>query len=90
MPSTKELARGRWRAILPALGIHERYLTGRNTPCPMCGGKDRFRFLDRRGQDGDGMWLCNQCQPQARPAIDLAIAFKASRFERRLALSTTF
>jgi putative DNA primase/helicase len=76
--STKERARGRWRQILPALGIDEEFLTGRNCPCPMCGGRDRFRFIDR--QDGDGMWLCNQCQPRPRPAIDLAIAFTGKPF----------
>ena len=66
---TKERARGRWREILPALGIDPCYLTGHNCPCPMCGGADRFRFIDRRGKDGDGMWVCNQCQPNPRPSI---------------------
>src|ERR1700730_11381374 len=78
--STKERARGRWREILPALGIAESFLTGRNCPCPMCGGRDRFRFLDHRGQDGDGMWVCNQCQPQPRPAMDLVTAFTGKPF----------
>jgi putative DNA primase/helicase len=79
-PSTKERARGRWREILPAIGINDGFLTGRNCPCPCCGGTDRFRFIDRRGQDGDGMWVCNQCQPRARPAIDLVIAFTGKPF----------
>lgn len=79
-PSTKERARGRWRQILPALGITDEYLSGRNCPCPMCGGQDRFRFLDRKGQDADGMWLCNQCQPKPRPAIDLAVAYSGRPF----------
>jgi putative DNA primase/helicase len=78
--STKERARGRWRDILPALGIEEKFLSGHNCPCPICGGTDRFRFLDRRGRDGDGMWVCNQCQPRPRPAIDLAIAFTGKPF----------
>jgi putative DNA primase/helicase len=76
--STKERARGRWRQILPALGIDDGFLTGRNCPCPICGGRDRFRFIDR--QAGDGMWICNQCQPKARPAIDLVIAFTGKPF----------
>lgn len=79
-PSTKDRARGRWRQILPALGIDDHFLSGRNCPCPMCGGRDRFRFLDRRGQDADGMWLCNQCQPSPRPAIDLAVAYSGRPF----------
>jgi putative DNA primase/helicase len=77
---TKERAHGRWREILPALGIDETYLSGRNCPCPICGGTDRFRFLDRRGKDGDGMWVCNQCTPKPRPAIELAIAFTGKPF----------
>jgi phage/plasmid primase-like uncharacterized protein len=46
--STKERAHGRWREILPALGIDGRFLTGKNCPCPMCGGRDRFRLIDSR------------------------------------------
>jgi putative DNA primase/helicase len=76
--STKERARGRWLQILPALGIDARFLTGRNCPCPICGGRDRFRYIDR--QAGDGMWLCNQCQPKPRPAIDLAVAYSGRPF----------
>jgi putative DNA primase/helicase len=77
-PSTKERAHGRWREILPALGIDDSFLTGRNCPCPICGGADRFRFIDR--QPGNGMWVCNQCQPRPRPAIDLVIAFIGKPF----------
>ena len=88
MIPTKERARGRWRQILPALGIDARFLTGRNCPCPICGGKDRFRFIDRK--DGDGMWLCSQCQPRPRPAIDLAVVYSGRPFRRRRASSMTF
>lgn len=56
--STIERARGRWRDILPALGIAHRYLINKHGPCPICGGKDRFRFDDR---DGTGSYYCNQC-----------------------------
>ena len=42
--STKERARGRWREILPALGIAESFLTGRNCACPLCGGTDRSAY----------------------------------------------
>jgi putative DNA primase/helicase len=89
-PSTKERARGRWREILPVLGIDDGFLTGRNCPCPICGGRDRFRFIDRRGQDGDGMWICNQCQPHPRPAIDLAIAFTGKPFPEAARTIDTF
>lgn len=48
----------RWESILPQLGIGTKYLTGRQTPCPMCGGKDRFRFDNKEGR---GTFYCNQC-----------------------------
>jgi putative DNA primase/helicase len=78
--STKERAHGQWRFILPKLGIAPRYLSGRNCPCPLCGGTDRFRFIDRKGRDGDGMWVCNQCTPHPRPAIELVMKFTGKPF----------
>jgi putative DNA primase/helicase len=56
--NTVERARGRWREILPRLGVDARFLTNRHGPCPNCGGIDRFRFDDR---DGTGSYYCNQC-----------------------------
>lgn len=50
-------AQGRWREILPALGVDAKLLTNRGSECPVCGGKDRFRFDDK---DGNGTWFCNQ------------------------------
>jgi putative DNA primase/helicase len=55
---TIERARGRWREILPQLGVSVRYLVNRHGPCPICGGKDRFRFDDK---DGTGSYYCGQC-----------------------------
>ena len=51
-------ARGRWPGILPRCGIPVKALSGKHGPCPLCGGKDRFRF-DNKG--GDGTYICNQC-----------------------------
>jgi putative DNA primase/helicase len=59
MISTIERARGRWREILPQLGIEERFLSKRQGPCPMCGGKTRFRFDDLN----EGWFYCNACGP---------------------------
>lgn len=53
-----EIARHKWRSILPKLGIPESFLINRHGPCPLCGGKDRFRFDDK---DGEGSWICNNC-----------------------------
>ncbi|MGD9879964.1 MAG: toprim domain-containing protein [Reyranella sp.] len=57
--STVERARGRWREILLQLGVEERFLTKRQGPCPMCGGKTRFRFDDKN----EGWFYCNACGP---------------------------
>jgi putative DNA primase/helicase len=56
--NTVERARGRWREILPQLGIETRFLTNRHGECPLCGGRDRYRFDNR---DGSGSYYCNQC-----------------------------
>lgn len=70
MPTAKRKARGRssesfskhhagrWAAILRALGVPPKYLRRGQGPCPLCGGKDRFRFDDL---DGRGTWFCNLC-----------------------------
>jgi putative DNA primase/helicase len=60
MSGTIERARGRWREILPRLVVSPRCLVNRHGPCPICGGKDRFRFDDK---DGTGSYYCNQCGP---------------------------
>lgn len=54
----RDLARGRWPELLRQLGIDASFLMNRHGPCPICGGKDRFRFDD---QDGRGTFICNQC-----------------------------
>lgn len=53
-----EIATGRWHYILPALGIDDQYMRNKHGPCPMCGGKDRYRYDNK---DGRGTWICNQC-----------------------------
>jgi putative DNA primase/helicase len=47
-----------WRGVLIACGIDEKYLRNKHGPCPACGGKDRFRFDNKRGQ---GNFFCNNC-----------------------------
>ncbi len=56
----KDLARGKWAHILSSFGISEEHLRNKHTSCPLCGGKDRYRF-DNKG--GDGRYFCNQCGP---------------------------
>ncbi|WP_299933688.1 primase-helicase zinc-binding domain-containing protein [uncultured Pelagimonas sp.] len=57
---TAEKARGHWHGILPQLGINADYLKNKHGPCPMCGGKERFRFDNK---NGSGTFYCNQCGP---------------------------
>ncbi len=54
----KDRALGRWQGILASLGVPAKALTGRHCPCPVCGGKDRFRFDDKGGR---GTWICSHC-----------------------------
>lgn len=56
--NVREVAQGRWRSIMTALGVDERALSGKHGPCPICGGKDRFRFDDREGR---GSYFCSGC-----------------------------
>lgn len=52
---------GVWRSTLEGYGCQ--LPSGRHHgPCPVCGGKDRFRFDDK---DGRGTWFCSQCDPQS-------------------------
>ncbi len=46
---------GRWTDVLAELGIDADAVTGRNGPCPGCGGTDRFRW-DRNKE----AWYCSQ------------------------------
>lgn len=53
----KTAAAGRWQEILAAVGMPPEVLTGKNCPCPKCGGTDRFRFINPDA----GACFCNQC-----------------------------
>ena len=83
---TTHAARGKWKGILLQLGVPASALTGKHSACPMCGGKDRFRFdnVDQRGTficgqcgAGDGMKLAQDFTgksfPETAAAIDLII-----------------
>lgn len=47
---------GKWQSIFSSLGIDVG--NGKHCPCPVCGGKDRFRFDNKNGR---GTYICNQC-----------------------------
>lgn len=84
---------GAWRQTLENYGCH--LPSGRHHgPCPVCGGKDRFRFDDK---DGRGTWFCSQCDPQSgggllllsrflgKPTIEVANELLGNTTERSLA-----
>ena len=70
-----ERARGRWYGILSHLGVSGRFLTRRNGPCPICGGKDRWRWTDWQGA---GSWVCNKCGTGT--GADLVMALRGCEF----------
>jgi hypothetical protein len=51
----KQQARGGWYGILTSAGIASDFLTNRHKPCPGCGGRDRFRYVDK---EGNGTFVC--------------------------------
>lgn len=51
-------AAGRWRSILSTLGMDDKALSGKHCACPMCGGRDRFRFDNK---DARGTYFCSGC-----------------------------
>ena len=58
MKSTHEMARGRWSELLPHFGVDASFLKNTHGPCPICGGKDRFRWDDK---DSKGGYICSGC-----------------------------
>lgn len=58
--SAKEVCRGRWGWLLPRMGVPDQFLSRKHGPCPVCGGKDRYRWDDR---DGTGSYFCSVCGP---------------------------
>lgn len=51
-------AAGHWTHLLASVGMNESFLTGKHGPCPVCGGKDRFRYDNKHG---NGTWICTAC-----------------------------
>lgn len=74
---TSDRARGHWAGILKDLGLPDHFLKNQHGPCPMCGGKDRYRF-DNKG--GDGTYFCSQCG--AGNGMTLAMNFTGMGFKQ--------
>ena len=55
----KIAANGKWiDTIYPAVGIQFDKAPKQHQPCPVCGGTDRFRCDNKKG---DGTWICSNC-----------------------------
>lgn len=68
----REAARGRWPFILSRLGIPAEVLSNRrNQPCPACGGRDRFQFIDK----GIGRFVCRAIERQGGSGFDLVMHY---------------
>jgi putative DNA primase/helicase len=73
---TVDAARNKWRGILLELGLPADCLRVSHGPCPLCGGKDRFRWDNK---DGRGTYICSQCG--AGNGMDLAMKFTGLDFK---------
>ncbi|MEN8292111.1 primase-helicase zinc-binding domain-containing protein [Acinetobacter radioresistens] len=59
LDDVKQKASGLWQdVIFPRFNIDVRFK--KKTPCPACGGTDRFRYDDKKGS---GDYICQHCGP---------------------------
>lgn len=75
-----ELTRNRWPDLLAHFGIDQNLLTGKHGPCPVCGGRDRFRFDDKNGR---GTFFCSHCG--SGDGFDLLRLIKGWQFKQAAA-----
>lgn len=68
---TVEAAQGKWKGVLVALGVDQKFLKNKHGPCPICAGTDRFRFDDK---NGTGTYYCSGCGA----GDGMALAMKAT------------
>jgi putative DNA primase/helicase len=73
----KDAALDRWPLILQAAGVDLVFLKNKHGPCPVCGGKDRFRFTDK---DGRGGHICNQHCPDGGDGFRLLMDYRQTDF----------
>ena len=58
---------GQWRTVLENYSV-KLPSNKKHGACPVCGGKDRFRFDDKNGL---GTWYCSQCPEQSGGGLKL-------------------
>ncbi|MDC9603505.1 toprim domain-containing protein [Xenorhabdus griffiniae] len=71
--SVKAAAQNQWQGLLSACGV-DVPAKGKHGACPICGGNDRFHFID---DHGNGDWHCRQCEhPNHGDGFDLLVRSK--------------
>ncbi|NHB90789.1 primase-like DNA-binding domain-containing protein [Photorhabdus cinerea] len=71
--TVKKSAINHWQNLLPACGVGVP-AKGKHGACPICGGTDRFHFMD---DNNNGDWHCRQCdQPNHGDGLDLVARAK--------------
>lgn len=75
-PSVRDVAAEKWPGLLLGFGLTERQLSGKHGPCPVCGGRDRFRFDNK---DGRGTFFCSNCG--AGDGVSLVMKLKGWDFK---------
>ncbi|PHM46666.1 DNA primase [Xenorhabdus miraniensis] len=69
----KNAAINHWQSLLPACGV-DVPTRGKHSACPICGGTDRFHFID---DHHNGDWHCRQCdEPNHGDGLDLVARAK--------------
>lgn len=76
----QELANGRWYGILSTFGVATTFLRNKHGPCPVCAGRDRFRWDNK---DGKGTFYCSQCG--AGDGFELLMRLKGWDFKQTAA-----
>jgi putative DNA primase/helicase len=74
--SVRDVAKGRWSNILFTFGLTDKQLSGKHTSCPICVGKDRFRFDNKEGR---GTFYCSHCG--AGDGVNLVMLLKEIDFK---------
>lgn len=60
----REAMIGQWEnALIQLVGMDQKCFNKRHQACPVCGGKDRWRYTDSKGREerGHGWSWCNSC-----------------------------
>ncbi|MGJ0630011.1 toprim domain-containing protein, partial [Xenorhabdus bovienii] len=71
--TVKQSAMNHWQSLLTACGV-DVPAKGKHGACPICGGTDRFHFID---DNHHGDWHCRQCdQPNHGDGLDLVARAK--------------